>query len=102
MFKGAALHPPRARGATSAGHARGARSPSWIGQPASAEAALAWRINVSAGPRSEPDSGLSSSEALWSLSSRPVRSEEHTSELQSLMRISYAVFCLKKKINLQY
>src|SRR3546814_2068512 len=29
--------------------------------------------------------------ALW------MRSEEHTSELQSLMRISYAVFCLKKK-----
>src|SRR3546814_2807135 len=28
----------------------------------------------------------------------PQRSEEHTSELQSLMRISYAVFCLKKKI----
>src|SRR3546814_8990872 len=35
----------------------------------------------------------------------PARSEEHTSELQSLMRISYAVFCLKKKkqdINNQY
>src|SRR3546814_2712365 len=29
--------------------------------------------------------------------STPVRSEEHTSELQSLMRSSYAVFCLKKK-----
>src|SRR3546814_9269327 len=29
--------------------------------------------------------------------SAPERSEEHTSELQSLMRISYAVFCLKKK-----
>src|SRR3546814_10765684 len=29
----------------------------------------------------------------------PDRSEEHTSELQSLMRISYAVFCLKKKKN---
>src|SRR3546814_17379878 len=29
----------------------------------------------------------------------PSRSEEHTSELQSLMRISYAVFCLKKKNN---
>src|SRR3546814_6040059 len=29
------------------------------------------------------------------------RSEEHTSELQSLMRISYAVFCLKKKRNTQ-
>src|SRR3546814_2828140 len=35
---------------------------------------------------------------LWSwLSMRRARSEEHTSELQSLMRISYAVFCLKKK-----
>src|SRR3546814_2108979 len=32
----------------------------------------------------------------------PRRSEEHTSELQSLMRISYAVFCLKKKINRKY
>src|SRR3546814_3048422 len=29
------------------------------------------------------------------------RSEEHTSELQSLMRISYAVFCLKKKTNIK-
>src|SRR3546814_3214874 len=32
----------------------------------------------------------------------PGRSEEHTSEIQSLMRISYAVFCLKKKNNKQY
>src|SRR3546814_7206777 len=31
------------------------------------------------------------------VSRQNVRSEEHTSELQSLMRISYAVFCLKKK-----
>src|SRR3546814_5862177 len=31
------------------------------------------------------------------ISSAGIRSEEHTSELQSLMRISYAVFCLKKK-----
>src|SRR3546814_6562953 len=31
------------------------------------------------------------------LPQRLLRSEEHTSELQSLMRISYAVFCLKKK-----
>src|SRR3546814_14447760 len=31
------------------------------------------------------------------LEANPIRSEEHTSELQSLMRISYAVFCLKKK-----
>src|SRR3546814_1133389 len=35
--------------------------------------------------------------ALYSLSMLMPRSEEHTSELQSLMRISYAVFCLKKK-----
>src|SRR3546814_4356934 len=33
---------------------------------------------------------------------RAGRSEEHTSELQSLMRISYAVFCLKKKKNQAY
>src|SRR3546814_7828648 len=31
------------------------------------------------------------------MAGHPCRSEEHTSELQSLMRISYAVFCLKKK-----
>src|SRR3546814_10110091 len=43
------------------------------------------------------DSGLA---AL--LKTGRVRSEEHTSELQSLMRISYAVFCLKKKNNNQY
>src|SRR3546814_4710568 len=37
----------------------------------------------------------------WTSIQRPARSrsEEHTSELQSLMRISYAVFCLKKKKN---
>src|SRR3546814_5314376 len=34
------------------------------------------------------------------VSDAPMRSEEHTSELQSLMRISYAVFCLKKKTEL--
>src|SRR3546814_8439201 len=35
--------------------------------------------------------------AIWSRRATQRRSEEHTSELQSLMRISYAVFCLKKK-----
>src|SRR3546814_4250842 len=39
--------------------------------------------------RSDPGVGVQGGTAL--------RSEEHTSELQSLMRISYAVFCLKKK-----
>src|SRR3546814_6573093 len=37
--------------------------------------------------------------AALMLAMHSIRSEEHTSELQSLMRISYAVFCLKKKIN---
>src|SRR3546814_1593124 len=38
-------------------------------------------------------------ETKWQrISGAAARSEEHTSELQSLMRISYAVFCLKKKI----
>src|SRR3546814_9997005 len=36
-------------------------------------------------------------EAYRQVNERASRSEEHTSELQSLMRISYAVFCLKKK-----
>src|SRR3546814_7128959 len=41
----------------------------------------------------QADAGKAPSNALQ----QPRRSEEHTSELQSLMRISYAVFCLKKK-----
>src|SRR3546814_2915250 len=41
--------------------------------------------------------GMSEPGQFMSPSSGIVRSEEHTSELQSLMRISYAVFCLKKK-----
>src|SRR3546814_1494569 len=46
-----------------------------------------------------PDFAISSTRASASIGSplAPRRSEEHTSELQSLMRISYAVFCLKKK-----
>src|SRR3546814_3238351 len=48
-------------------------------------------------------SGLGRARLLWEPTDR---SEEHTSELQSLMRISYAVFCLKKKkkkvINITY
>src|SRR3546814_2508224 len=40
---------------------------------------------------------LNSGVRLFLTDARHERSEEHTSELQSLMRISYAVFCLKKK-----
>src|SRR3546814_2175701 len=54
----------------------------------------------SAATRSVPWPGpCRSSRTTWwpAPKPRPIRSEEHTSELQSLMRISYAVFCLKKK-----
>src|SRR3546814_9755392 len=44
-----------------------------------------------------PYDGVITREAIL----RERRSEEHTSELQSLMRISYAVFCLKKKRNIR-
>src|SRR3546814_2571352 len=42
---------------------------------------------------------LASATGIAEICGRCKRSEEHTSELQSLMRISYAVFCLKKKNN---
>src|SRR3546814_1087055 len=52
-------------------------------------------------PPSQEDSDAALREAMERLpvskAAGEVRSEEHTSELQSLMRISYAVFCLKKK-----
>src|SRR3546814_5520544 len=46
-----------------------------------------------------PHSDLKNLDPIWTTAyiTRNHRSEEHTSELQSLMRISYAVFCLKKK-----
>src|SRR3546814_10867088 len=47
------------------------------------------------GPR--PDEGRFVAFRQAALRRQPMRSEEHTSELQSLMRSSYAVFCLKKK-----
>src|SRR3546814_1013901 len=57
-------------------------------------------------PVGAPGSSVRLPKSLWSVQKPkgsgvaqlpPERSEEHTSELQSLMRISYAVFCLKKK-----
>src|SRR3546814_1305719 len=41
--------------------------------------------------------GLGDARRIAAVGQQEYRSEEHTSELQSLMRISYAVFCLKKK-----
>src|SRR3546814_2836013 len=60
--------------------------------------ALPWAIlfdAFSVGWNGSPRRGLTSQEGMMVRSQ--TRSEEHTSELQSLMRISYAVFCLKKK-----
>src|SRR3546814_5547881 len=81
--------------------------PEWIRHPNSAEALTdflivaadpaeaAHRFATFAGRRfREEDGGLF---AIGLDRGRITRSEEHTSELQSLMRISYAVFCLKKK-----
>src|SRR3546814_10200830 len=48
-------------------------------------------------PRSSVTPALSMATSVPVPMAMPTRSEEHTSELQSLMRISYAVFCLKKK-----
>src|SRR3546814_10290127 len=55
---------------------------------------------VAGGPGRRADRGGPEGRALRDFRLRLAsRSEEHTSELQSLMRISYAVFCLKKKTN---
>src|SRR3546814_5308796 len=53
------------------------------------------------GPTDDSKMGKATAEEIFANSSRTIsasrRSEEHTSELQSLMRISYDVFCLRKK-----
>src|SRR3546814_156383 len=72
----------------------------WPAPPTAREGApnvLVWVID---------DAGFAHLGAFGGLIDTPVldqlaRSEEHTSELQSLMRISYAVFCLKKKTSLK-
>src|SRR3546814_10914826 len=45
----------------------------------------------------QAEANVKAAQARLANSGEDIRSEEHTSELQSLMRISYAVFCLKKK-----
>src|SRR3546814_7859232 len=59
--------------------------------------------SLAANPRGKPSAAKTWKDVNPALPAIPIqvygppRSEEHTSELQSLMRISYAVFCLKKK-----
>src|SRR3546814_6208634 len=73
-------------------HVAAGETPSWPGQKNRLHHAMRcgdelWAAVWNAGIRVIDVSDLT----------KPRRSEEHTSELQSLMRISYAVFCLKKK-----
>src|SRR3546814_6496020 len=67
---------------------------------ATASSAASWTSSVAA--RRFQQSGETSRSMNHLRLRRIRRSEEHTSELQSLMRISYAVFCLQNKINQEY
>src|SRR3546814_1746267 len=87
MVASAALWPWRKRpGATGGVNVDEARA--LLGVPADADAETIRAAHRRLIAQTHPDRGGTEE-----------RSEEHTSELQSLMRISYAVFCLKKKIN---
>src|SRR3546814_4059528 len=70
----------------------------------SASLSLSSLLLMAEAPSSRPSASrfqtLVSSGTTWRRDKDSTRSEEHTSELQSLMRISYAVFCLQKKKNL--
>src|SRR3546814_4535107 len=70
--------------------------------PSAAKMRKVYQILLQRAPKLEVD-GEMMADTAWNDALRrrtfPNRSEEHTSELQSLMRISYAVFCLKKKKN---
>src|SRR3546814_8963423 len=68
--------------------------PPWLGTPSRCAEAASAPLRSGGTPASRNRTAIPSPRP------RP-RSEEHTSELQSLMRISYAVFCLKKKKNIK-
>src|SRR3546814_1074035 len=65
----------------------------WIGEGATAEGDFHYALTFASVYRAPVILNIVNNQ--WAISF--FRSEEHTSELQSLMRISYAVFCLKKK-----
>src|SRR3546814_6075920 len=77
----------KAKGPFARGNARQCGEPLGNGQAIARKARRSERATCRAGART----------GRWALPARQARSEEHTSELQSLMRLSYAVFCLKKK-----
>src|SRR3546814_7605890 len=74
---------------------------SWLAAIATAAQAIARTWRCGASPRHRPILNTANTATPAAAASPPStsRSEEHTSELQSLMRISYAVFCLKKNKN---
>src|SRR3546814_9010199 len=75
------------------------RLPAEVLQVAVHDLCLSVRLSFAVQPAAVPTGLVSQSRSADTdpRRRRSVRSEEHTSELQSLMRISYAVFCLKKK-----
>src|SRR3546814_4942489 len=77
------------------GRTRAAHSPLLARAQGKAPAAAVGRRNTVQIPKLVGDAGRTMHRV-------DLRSEEHTSELQSLMRISYAVFCLKKKKTTKY
>src|SRR3546814_10116799 len=77
-----------------------AAAKSTLAQKALAREQYLFRQKVSARvelEQAEAEAASAAAEARRASVAADARSEEHTSELQSLMRISYAVFCLKKK-----
>src|SRR3546814_4930203 len=68
-----------------------------VGSVVEGEVKNATEFGLFVGLPGDVDGMVHMSDIAWG-----IRSEEHTSELQSLMRISYAVFCLKKKNTQQF
>src|SRR3546814_7243668 len=83
------------------GMAKSSRLPPLLRQPVHCRSGGSRELFADAGQAAGTQS-IPSFLSLYRRARKVMRSEEHTSELQSLMRISYAVFCLKKKNNSDY
>src|SRR3546814_5687329 len=98
--RGAGHLAPRG-GAGGPGARRGAEAPAGIRHSGAAAVERSQGAGERAGQVLRVSRGSATNPRAWTARRRArdhfERSEEHTSELQSLMRISYAVFCLKKK-----
>src|SRR3546814_4770417 len=70
----------------------------WVGPAGEKQESRFAELDAAAARAAGPRQRRGSTRPVGKSGSRSCRSEEHTSELQSLMRISYAVFCLKTKI----